>query len=130
MTREERDLLVNLADSLVRVIRLLMDVDRKVNGLIRGHNALVRLVVREGEEMSAVSDAILAEDAKTVVLVQAIQDLVNKLNNGNNTLDAETRAALSQLDEHLNTVTQEVADAGQSPATGGSGDTPGGSPVL
>ncbi len=61
--------------------------------------------------MSAVSDAILAEDAKAVALIESVKDLINKLNNGNNVLDADTTAALAQVDGHLNTVTQEVADA-------------------
>lgn len=114
----DRDLLLlQIAERVVRIERVVMD-------LARGHNALVRLILNEGDHMSAVSDAILAEDTKAVALITAVQDLINKLNNGNNTLDAETQAALAQVDGHLNTVTQEVADAqgggAQPPADGGS----------
>ena len=101
-------------------------IGRTVDNLARGHNGLVRLIVTQGEDMSAVSDAILAEDAKAVALIESVKDLINKLNNGNNTLDADTQAALQQVDGHLNTVTQEVADAQggraggtQPPADGG-----------
>lgn len=89
-------------------------INRRVGALIRGHNGLVRLIRTQGEDMSAVSDAILAEDAKTQALVQAVADLINKLNNGNNTLDAETIAALQTLDGHLNDITTEVDQAGGS----------------
>jgi len=102
---------------LIEVLRHLADLHRKVDGLIRGHNALVRLIRFEGDQMSAVSDAILAEDAKTVALVESVKDLINKLNNGNNTLDAETTAALATLDGHLGDVSQEVADAEAPPVT-------------
>lgn len=100
------------------ILNELRALDRKVGELIRGHNALVRLIRFEGDSMSAVSDAILAEDAKTVALVQSVKDLINKLNNGNNTLDAETQAALATLDGHIGDVSQEVADAENPPAGG------------
>jgi division protein CdvB (Snf7/Vps24/ESCRT-III family) len=110
LAEELMHLLLEVHERVTRTQRVVMD-------LARGHNALVRLIINEGDRMSAVSDAILAEDTKAVALIQSVQDLINKLNNGNNTLDAETQAALAQVDGHLNTVTQEVADAsGGTPA--------------
>jgi hypothetical protein len=118
MNPEERQALYDLAGIVVDIAEALRVIDRKLNSLLTGHNALVRLIRFEGDTMSAVSDAILAEDAKTVALVQSVKDLINKLNNGNNTLDAETQAALATLDGHIGDVSQEVADAENPPAGG------------
>lgn len=110
-----------IREVLVRLLATQEEILRGVGGLARGHNGLVHLIVTQGADMSAVSDAILAEDTKAVALIESVKDLINKLNNGNNTLDAETQAALQQVDGHLNTVTQEVADAqGTTPAEGAS----------
>jgi hypothetical protein len=96
---------------LDEILRELGALGRKVDGLIRGHNALVRLIRFEGDKMSAAADAILAEDSKIAPLFDAVKALINALNNGNNTLDQATKDALAQLDGHVNAVTQEVADA-------------------
>lgn len=111
-------------DHLQQVLRKLERIGRTVDDLVRGHNGLVRLIQHQGADMSAVSDAILAEDTQAVALIEAVKVLVNKLTNGKNTLDADTKAALDQLTGHLNTVTQEVADATPADTTPtGGGDT-------
>jgi len=99
---------VSLESMILNELRAL---DRKVGELIRGHNALVRLISFEGDKMSAAADAILAEDSKIAPLFDAVKNLINALKNGNNTLDQSTQDALAQLDGHVNAVTQEVADA-------------------
>lgn len=113
-----------IREVLVRLLGTQEEILGGVGQLARGHNGLVRLIVTQGADMSAVSDAILAEDAKAVALIESVKDLINKLNNGNNTLDAETQAALQQVDGHLNTVSQEVADAQGATQPPAAGTTP------
>lgn len=113
-----------IREVLVRLLVTQEEILGGVGQLARGHNGLVRLIVTQGADMSAVSDAILAEDTKAVALIESVKALINKLNNGNNTLDAETQAALQQVDGHLNTVSQEVADAQGATQPPADGTTP------
>jgi len=99
---------VSLDSLILNEVRALSE---RVAALTRGHNALVEILRHQGRVMSALSDAIKAEDAKAVQLIELVGNLINKINNGQSQLDPEAQAALQALDDHLNQVTAEATQA-------------------
>ena len=93
------------------VLVVLLDLERKVDGLIQGHNGLVEILRHQGRKMATILDVLAADESKLAKLQAGIEALLAALGSAGNTLTPEAQSAADALSAHFDSVQAEVDTA-------------------